>query len=95
MTLLVDAAATWRLTRLMVEDTIADPVRVRAEQVGRLVAGPRCEQWVQELTGCWWCSSVWAAGVVVALPVVAPRLGPRVVRVLALSAIAGAVRDRL
>lgn len=63
--ILLACGAAARLTRLVVEDTITEPVRVglvRAASrvsagVGRLLAG---------LLGCQWCAGVWVAAGVVA-----------------------------
>lgn len=59
------AGATARLTRLVVEDTITEPVRVAVVRgLGGVSAG--AARWAAGLLGCQWCASVWVAGGVVA-----------------------------
>lgn len=82
MALVVDALATYRLTRLIVEDRIAE--RPRAALRAR-------SPFLDELLACSWCTSVWAAVGVVVARQVAPRAWEPLARVLALSAVAGLV----
>lgn len=52
--LLIDVVAAYRLTRLVVADTITEPLR---DRVARFIR-------VHELVTCRWCSGVWiGAGV--------------------------------
>jgi len=60
--LLVDAVAVYRLTRLISADTILEPVRSRI--MFRRDGTPR--EWWSELLGCRWCVGVYV-GVGVAL----------------------------
>jgi hypothetical protein len=60
---LVLPLATARLTRLITEDTITEPLRVKAAERSTFL---------EELTGCAWCSGVWAAGAVLVLRKVCP-----------------------
>lgn len=78
--LAVDALAAYRLTRLVVEDRIAD--RPRDALTTRSV-------FADDLLSCRWCSGVWVSAVVVAARVTCPRVWAPVGRALALSAVAG------
>lgn len=65
---LVDIAAVWRLTRLIVDDEIARPLRQAVDEWSRGYAddSPRGE--VRYLINCPYCVSVWM-GLLVASPV--------------------------
>lgn len=76
--LLVDTLATYRLTRLVVKDTITQPVRRRIVDLadrhdGKPFGGPLAPlangpvRLAAELVTCPWCSAVWVAAAVVAL----------------------------
>ena len=80
LNLVILALTTHRATRLVVEDTITEPMRrriqARATTTQRnangtwLVTDPE-KPWIwrkaYELTACQWCVSVWAGGATVAL----------------------------
>jgi hypothetical protein len=80
--LAVDAAATYRLTRLATRDTFPPAVAVR-ERLEELPAG-----W-SDIAHCPWCVSVWAGVAVSAARTVAPRAWRPVATALALSAVVG------
>jgi hypothetical protein len=84
--LAVDALATFRLTRLLVEDEIAEPIRRRVWKR----FDPQ-ETKVGYLFTCPWCVSIWVGAAVVAARRVAP--GPWGVgsTALALSAVTGLI----
>lgn len=86
--LAVDAAAAYRLTRLVTTDTITAPAR---QAIG--------ERWpdspLDVLVNCPWCSGVWVGAAVQVARLAAPRAWPLIARGLALGAIAGAVEARL
>lgn len=82
---LVDALATYRLTRLLVEDRILQPVRDRVMDRH----GPTTQ--LGYFVTCPWCVSMWVGAGVVAARKVAPRLWPLASRTLALSATSGAL----
>lgn len=89
--LLVDSFACYRLTRLVVEDEITQPL---VEHVGRAIHagyGTEAGDWYARLTTCPWCSSVWIGAGVVALRALCPRLWGPVARLLAFSAVAGII----
>lgn len=78
--LLVDALAVYRLTHLIVEDKIAQPIRDWAV---------RTSDFSMELVTCPWCVSIWfAAGVVLAQALV-PTVWFFAALWLAFSAVAG------
>jgi len=100
--LILDALAVFRLTRLVVLDAIADPIRRRllgsrpgttrtlsGERV-LVVARPR----LAEFLACPWCVSIWAAVAIVALQAFAATACVYVTAVLAFSAVAGLLADR-
>lgn len=62
---LLACGAAARLTRLVVEDTITEPLRVGAVRgASRLSAG--AGRWLAGLLGCQWCAGMWVAAGVVA-----------------------------
>lgn len=78
-----DALAAYRLTRLVTEDEITEPVR------DAIVAkfGPPDSSKVSYLVHCPFCVSVYASTAVVFADMIAPRLARPVLRMLALSAV--------
>ncbi len=84
MSLLVDALACFRLVRLLREDALLDAPR--SALTARSV-------FADELLGCAWCTSVWAAVGVVVAHQVAPRAWEPLARALALSAVVGLYED--
>lgn len=86
----VDALATYRLTRLVVEDEIAAPLRDRVwarDDPGMARIG--------YLVTCPWCVSFWVAVAVVAARRAAPGPWGLAARVLAFSAVTGAAANRI
>jgi len=89
LTFAVDALTTFRLTRLIVEDEIAAPIReavwkrydVSDSKIGYLLTCP-------------WCVSFWVGAGVVAARYVAPGPWDPVARVLAMSAVTGVIASR-
>lgn len=89
MKALILSLATARLTQLVVDDTITEPVRDAIEQKADNSRGMTWQQ-VHEAVNCHACSSVWAgAGILVAERT---GVGRFLVRVLALSQAALAVK---
>lgn len=86
MTLLADALATARLTRLVTKDDITDRLRwpiIRRSADGRLPA------WCGEFIRCPWCVGMWAAAGVITARTIAPRAWRPLAAVLACSEVAG------
>jgi len=92
--LAIDALATYRLTRLIVDDTILNPLRepFLDRQYDKLFdqnKDPEHTVNLVSLLSCRWCVGMWVgAGVVVARTVFPRQWGP-VARALAFSAVAG------
>jgi hypothetical protein len=85
--LVVDALATYRLTRLLVIDEISRPARAWL--------GQRYTGWFVYLTSCIWCMSMWVSGlVVVLLTYFAPYAWSFAASLLAFSAVAGYLGSR-
>lgn len=85
----VNALATYRIARLVTQDSITANLREKAfQKFGE-------ESLVSEWFRCSWCVSMWAAAGIVVADKVAPQQWPRVATVLALSAIAGATAQQL
>lgn len=82
--LIVDALAVFRLTHLVVDDTITQPIRTR------LLNGPA---WMLPLATCSWCISFWIAGGAVALTCFYPAGWQYPAAVLALSGVAGILAE--
>lgn len=91
--LAVDILATWRLTRLFGVDKITEASR--DELVGFAIGFryAKVGQKFLQLMDCPYCLSIWAAGTVLLLKRL--PLGKTVVRLLALSAVAGEASSRL
>jgi hypothetical protein len=84
--LVVDALAVYRLTRLIVEDEVTRPPRMRLLQwFGRFEDGHR---WIY-LATCYWCVGWWCAFAVVAARKMFPRAWPLIARALAFSTTVG------
>lgn len=105
--LVVDALAVYRLTRLVVRDSITERarewVRLMAyigvdEQTGALLGwsgpGGAAARWTFQLVSCSWCMSVWLGAIVVALTATVPGVWQYPGMALALSAIAGYLAER-
>jgi hypothetical protein len=82
VTLIVGGLAVHRLTRLLVEDTIADPIRDRIRE-----AAP--EGRLAYFLTCPWCVSVWVAGGWAVLAVAAPSVAVPAGAALAWSSLTG------
>jgi hypothetical protein len=80
----ISALATYRLSRLVIEDEITEPVR---RQVWRWFP-PETTKTGYLLT-CYWCTSIYAASALEISRMIAPRTTRSVETVLALSALTG------
>lgn len=85
-TLALLGLATYRVTKLILEDEIASPVRNAIFKK----FNPRDTK-VGYLFTCPWCISVWAGAGLIALDHVAPEIGNVTQKVLAASAITGII----
>lgn len=102
--LVLDALATYRLTRLATADVISEPLRrsIVGHSLGSPLdpvaeAGPTAQEVVDglpappkvaRLVTCRWCAGMWIAGGVVAARRLVPQLWDPAAHVLALSAAA-------
>jgi hypothetical protein len=100
--LLVDALATYRLTRLATADVISEPVRMAVlRRVGaepapgsddptaqEVVEGLKDPPRLATLVTCRWCAGIWIAAFVAGARHLAPRTWQPAARGLALSAAA-------
>lgn len=92
--LVCDAVACYRLTRLVVDDTMGQPARDAAERAAAAVAGERGVEWAQELTGCYWCTGIWAAAAITGARALAPGCWRLASRALTMATVAGALGPR-
>lgn len=81
---MIDALATYRLTRLLQQDSLPPLPAVRDALMARVGSTP-----ASELLDCPWCLSVWLGAIVVVLRRVCPRLWDLVAPALAASAVTG------
>ena len=86
----LDALATYRLTRLVVEDEITAPLR---EKLWRHFDPGDTR--IGYLFTCPWCVSFWVGAGVVCARTVAPKTWGGVARVLAFSAATGYIAPRI
>lgn len=86
-TLIVDALAAHRITRLIVSDVIADRPRARV----MAAAHEAGFEWLKDLIRCSWCTGVHVGFAVVAARAVAPKAWQPIARALALADVAGIV----
>lgn len=91
LTLATDALAAFRLSRLVVLDSLLETPR--GAVIDRLLEGGPAARKLAEGLECTWCVGVWAATAVVALRRLAPRAGGTVVEVLAVAGAAGLVNE--
>jgi hypothetical protein len=78
--LLVNGLATYRLTHLITDDLITEPLRARVIRLG--------EPWATGIE-CPWCVSFWVATGVVVLSVSAVDLWAPIATIFTFSAVAG------
>lgn len=91
MNLLVDALATYRLTRLITTDHLTEPARDHVRGAFRSAGMERLDY----ALGCDWCTGVWVAAGVVAARRYAPTVWGPLARVLAFSAVTGALAQNV
>lgn len=86
----VDALATYRLTKLVLDDEITAPARDWVFE--------RCDPQTTRLgylLTCPWCVSVWAGGAVQLLRLASPRAADFTSGLLAASAVTGVLYERV
>jgi len=94
-TALVDVAATYRLTRLIIADEITTEARDKAlEGIDRLQKKhPKLAEKLEYMLDCPWCVSVWAGAVIFTLRRVNPELADLISGLLAASLVSGALHE--
>ena len=93
--LVVDALAAYRLTRLVIEDTITDDIRERIRDAARReLDTPGAAAKIGKLLDCPWCAGFWVSLGVVVARTLAPRAWSPVARVLAVSAAVGLIATK-
>lgn len=84
---ILDSLAVFRLTRLILDDSITQPIRDAVLEAN----SPK----MVELFTCPWCMSVWMGIGVVAARTIAPKAWNYPRRVLAFSAVAALIETRV
>lgn len=87
--LLILALATYRLARLIIEDTVTERLR------NAIWSKYPPSQGVGYLITCYWCTGFWVASLLVLLFIIVPVPTIAASLVLALSALAGIIAARL
>lgn len=94
MDLLVDAVATYRLTRLVVQDDITAPLRAKVRHAAmRQIDSPGIASKIDTLISCPWCVSMWIAGGVYVARRAAPRAWAPLAAILVCSATSGLLAE--
>lgn len=86
---LVDALATHRLTKLMVDDYITEPLR---EKVYEKFGDPEDSK-ISYLAACPWCVSIYVGIGVVAARTIAPKAWRPLAYALAFSSVTGLIEE--
>lgn len=87
--LIILALATYRLCRLIIEDTVTERLRVA------IWARFKPSHGIGYLITCYWCTGFWVASLLVLLFIIVPVPTIAASLVLALSALAGIIAARL
>jgi len=91
---LIDALATYRATKLVIDDEITADLRDAAyREIARLPK--KYANKLAYLLTCPWCISIWAAGFLVGLRFVAPNLATYLNALLAASAATGLIYTKV
>lgn len=88
ISLALDIVATYRLTKLVMEDKIAEDFRDYIYE-----KFPRDSK-ISYFIGCPWCVSIWAAAVIVVVRKLSPEAADAVSTILAASAATGVAYTR-
>lgn len=93
-TAIVDSLATYRVTKLVIDDYITQDLRQKAFEELAKLPHPLARK-AEYLLTCPWCVGIWAAGFLVALRFLAPNLANYLNTLLAASAVTGILYERL
>lgn len=88
------ALATYRLTKLVIDDEITLELRMKAyQEIDKLP--PKLSNKLAYFLSCPWCVSIWAAGFLILLKKVAPNLHELLTTILSASAVTGIIASRV
>ena len=91
---LIDALATYRATKIIIDDEITADLRAKAfEEIQRLPK--KTAQKLEYFLTCPWCVSIWAAAFLIGLRFIAPNLAKYLNGLLAASAATGLTYTKL
>lgn len=90
----VDALATYRLTKLVIDDYITNDLRQKAFQELAKLPSPLARK-AEYLLTCPWCVGIWAASFLIGLRLIAPSLAEYLNSLLAASAVTGILYERM
>lgn len=93
-TAIIDSLATYRVTKLVIDDYITLELREKAYSELAKLPSPLARK-AEYLLSCPWCVGIWAAGFLVALRLLAPNLADYLNTLLAASAVTGILYERL
>lgn len=91
---LINALATYRLTKLVIDDKITEDLRQLAYREFEKLP-EKLQSQATYLLSCPWCVSIWAAGFLLLLKYKAPNLHYYLSSLLAASAITGILSERV
>lgn len=87
----VDALAVKRITRLITEDVILEPIR---ERIWKRFGGPQESYGISYMITCPHCVSIWVAAGVTVARIMVPKMWSPVASGLALSAVTSILAER-
>lgn len=91
---LTTALATYRLTKLVIDDEITLELRMKAyQEIDKLP--PKLSNKLAYFLSCPWCVSIWAAGFLILLKKVAPNIHELLTMILSASAVTGIISSRV
>ena len=88
--LIILSLASWRATRLIIEDRILEPVRNRIWEKHH----PDASFWGYLIT-CYWCLGLWVSAFVVGWYLILPSVSIPVAAIFALSALVGLIDHKI
>lgn len=91
----IDALATYRLTKLVIDDYITQDLRDKAFAELAKLENNKLARKAEYLLTCPWCVSIWAAGFLVLLRLTAPNLAQYLNTLLAASAVTGVLYEKV
>ncbi|OCA84239.1 sporulation protein [Bacillus sp. FJAT-27225] len=96
--LLIIGLASFRLTRLLVFDKIAEFIRapfieevIEGDEVYSVPRKGPIRSWIGKLLSCYWCTGVWVSAGLLASYVFLPKAGIAVIVIFAVAAISGII----